>query len=104
MRLRADVEYRMARRGEGLRPKGVPVPSRVAAWWACVRGARAEKLPEHQLVGRLRSVAQGRRELRGEGRRRLGWRGREESDVEERRSSRSLRPALGVTAAAAATA
>ena len=43
MRLRADVEYRVARRGEGLRPKGVPVPSRVAAWWACVRGARADK-------------------------------------------------------------
>ena len=60
MRLRADVEHRMARRGEGLRPKGVPVPSRVAAWWACVRGARAEELAEHQLVGRLRPVAKGR--------------------------------------------
>ena len=42
MHLRADVEYRMARRGEGLQPKGVPVPSRVAAWRAGVRGARAE--------------------------------------------------------------
>ena len=89
MRLRADVENRVACRGEGLRPKGVPVPARVAAWWACVRGARAEKLPEHQLVGRLRAVAQGRRELRGERRRRLGGRGREERDVEEARVENS---------------